>query len=239
MIFKLRKTHLLSTLFMLALASQACGVARQPGTSSPTALPTDLLPAAATTAAPTRLQNDASTPRLVPTATLILTPTPAPVTITAVNGDLGIHTGPAPVFDTIAALKDGQTLPVYARSIQDGWVEVPVPGQPGVLGWVSINTGFSMVDGHVLDLPLITKVEWPFGAYLRNCTPHQVIAEPGDTIVPPLGAAPTNKVWFFPGLYTLYDTEVSGRPEITQVKLWEHTSIDLLKDGTGQKYTCP
>ncbi len=241
MILKLRKTLLVSTFFILALIGQACGVAPGPATSSPTALPTDLQPSATapSTMAATPLPNDAAAPRVVPAPTLIFTPTPAPVSITAVNGDLGIHTGPAPVFDAIAVLKAGQTLPVYARSIQDGWVQVPVPGQPGKLGWVSTNTGFSKVDGYVLDLPLITKVEWPFGAYLRNCTAHQVIVEPGDTIVPPVSAAPANKVWFTPGLYTVYDNDVSGRPEITQVKLWQHTSINLVKDGAGAKYSCP
>ncbi len=237
---KLRNTVLIAALIGLAFSTQGCRLTR--GTrGGPIALPTDLQPVATEPAVTpvVPLQSDTLTPRVVPTATLIFTPTPAPVTITAVNGDLAIRSGPAPVFDAIASLKDGQTAPVYARSIEDGWVQIPIPSQPEALGWVSINTGFSKVDGYVLDLPLITKVEWPFGAYLRNCTAHQVILEPGDTVVPPVSAAPANKVWFTPGLYTAYDMDVPGRPVITQVKLWSHTSIDLLKDGTGVKYTCP
>jgi hypothetical protein len=164
---------------------------------------------------------------------------PPAVSITAVNGDLAIRTGPATNFDAVAMLKAGNSLPVYARSIEDGWLQVPIPSQRGALGWISSRTGYSQVDGYVLDLPLISTVEWPFGAYLRNCTPHQLVAEPGDKVVPPVNAAPANRVWFYPGLYTLYDSDVTGRPEITQVKLWEHTDVSILRDGTGAKWTCP
>ncbi len=240
MLLNSRKS-LLVLLFGLAIASPACSLAPRP-TSGPIALPTDLQQPTVSEPAASPLpplQNDTSTPRVVPTATLINTPTPAPVTLPAVGGSLAIRSGPAPVFDAIAELPEGQTVPVFARSIQDGWVQVPLPSQPSSYGWVSIKAGFSQVNGYALDLPLITKVEWPFGAYLRNCTDHQVILEPGDTLVPTVSAAPANKVWFTPGLYSVYDTEVTGRPLITQVKLWSHTSLDLLKDGNGQKYLCP
>ncbi len=183
--------------------------------------------------------SDTLTPRVIPTPTLIATPTPAAVSITAVNGDLSIRQGPATVFDAIDTLRAGQTLPVYARSIEDGWLQVPLPSQPGSLGWVSTTTGFSRVDGYVLDLPLISEVEWPFGAYVVNCTSHQLEAEPGGKVLPPVGAAPANRVWFFPGLYKVYDTELANRPEITQLKLLEHTQVSVISDGTGTKYTCP
>ncbi len=234
------RTLLLVLLLVLALSSQACALRRQPA-ADPITLPTDLQqistePAVSPIPA---LQNDTFTPRVVPSATPIYTPTPTPVTITASGGNLAIRTGPATVFDAIAALEEGQTAPVIARSIQDGWVEIPIPSKPGSLGWVDTKAGFSRLNGYVLDLPLITKVEWPFGAYLVNCTSHQVIAEPGDTLVPAVSAAPANRVWFTPGLYTVYDMDVPGRPAITQVKLWSHTAVNLTKDGSGQKYTCP
>ncbi|MGE5074215.1 MAG: hypothetical protein ACM3MF_12375 [Anaerolineae bacterium] len=159
--------------------------------------------------------------------------------ITAVGGDLAIRTGPADVFDAVDRLAAGSSLPVTARSIQDGWLEVPIPSQPGALGWVSTNTGYSKVDGYVLDLPLISEVEWPFGAYVVNCTPHQLLAKPGDKVVPPVSAAPGNRVWFYPGLYTLFDSDVAGQPQVTQVKLYEHTSVSVISDGTGTKYKCP
>lgn len=234
------RKFLLPLLLSLTLLSQACRVSQSPATAS-NASPTEPLPlpAGPTAIAIPPLHDDTSTPRVVPTPTLIATPTPAPVSITAVGGDLAIRTGPDTVFDAIASLNDGQTIPVYARSIQDGWVQVPIPSQPGATGWVSTKTGFSKIDGYVLDLPLITAVEWPFGAYLINCTAHQLLVKPGDKLIPPMSAAPANRVWFFPALYTVYDADVQGSPAITQVKLFPHADISVIKDGTGAKYACP
>ncbi len=231
---------LLPLLLILALSSQACRVSQSPATG-PLALPTDLQssPEGPTATVIPPLQNDTLTPRVIPSPTLISTPTPAPVSITAVGGDLAIRAGPDPVFDAIASLNDGQTVPVYARSIQDGWVEVPIPSKPGATGWLSTKTGFSKVDGYILDLPMITTVEWPFGAYLSNCTAHRLLVKPGDKLVPQVSSAPDNRVWFFPGLYTVYDADVQGNPVITQVKLFPHTDISVLKDGAGVKYVCP
>ncbi len=226
-------------LLALALLSPACGVATSPATDLPTAPMTPI--GLAESATPTLLPEsvDTATPVVVPTQTLIATPTPGAVSITAVNGDLAIRTGPAIVFDAIDTLKAGQTLPVYARSIEDGWLQVPIPSQPGALGWVSSITGFSRVDGYVLDLPLNAAVDWPFGGYVLNCTAHQLIAEPGDKLLPPVSTAPANRVWFFPGLYKVYDTDLESRPEITQVKVYEHTQVSVIGDGNGTKYTCP
>ncbi len=226
-------------LVLLALAAPACGVApavrMQPTVSPPTVTATVMAPTATLRVMP----SSTATPRVIATPTLISTPTPGAVSITAVNGDLSIRLGPATVFDAIDTLRSGQTLPVYARSIEDGWLQVPIPSQPGSLGWVSATTGFSRVDGYVLDLPLIREVQWPFGAYVVNCTAHQLVAEPGDKILPPVSAAPANRVWFFPGLYKVFDADLESRPEITQVKLFEHTQVSVVSDGTGTKYTCP
>ncbi len=234
-----KASGILFLLVLLTLAAQACS----PAPAAPTQPPASPVAASETVAPPAATlppaPSDTLTPRVVPTATLISTPTPGAVSITAVNGDLSIRTGPATVFDAIDRLKSGQTLPVFARSIEDGWLQVPIPSQPGSLGWVSTTTGFSRVDGYVLDLPLISEVEWPFGAYVVNCTAHQLVAEPGDKLLPPVSAAPANRVWFFPGLYKVYDAELENRPEITQVKLFEHTQVSVISDGTGTKYTCP
>ncbi len=225
---------------VLALVGQACTPAlpRATQTAAPPAAPVELS-ASSTPAAPAVPPEALTTPVAIPTQTLIFTPTPAAVSITAVNGDLAIRLGPSEVFDAVDRLKAGQTLPVSARSIEDGWLQVPIPSEPGTLGWVSSKTGFSRVDGYVLDLPLITAVDWPFGGYVVNCTAHQLVAEPGDKTLPPVGAAPANRVWFYPGLYKVYDTEVQSRPEVTQVKVYEHTQVSVVGDGNGTKYTCP
>ncbi len=235
-----RKIVRLSLVFVcMAALVQACGGARatQPQVPSSPTSETDMAVPPASPLPPTA--SDTLTPRVVPTPTLIATPTPAAVSITAVHGDLSIRQGPATVFDAIDTLRAGQTVPVYARSIEDGWLQVPLPSRPGSLGWVSTTTGFSRVDGYVLDLPLISEVEWPFGAYVVNCTSHQLEAEPGGKVLPPVSAAPANRVWFFPGLYKVYDAELANRPEVTQVKLLEHTQVSVISDGTGTKYTCP
>jgi hypothetical protein len=179
------------------------------------------------------------TPRVVATRTLIATPTAGAVSITAVNGDIAIRTGPAIVFDAIDSIRAGQTLPVLARSIQDGWLQVPISSRPGELGWVSSKSGFSRVDGYVLDLPLISAVDYPFGGYVINCTAHELVAEPGDKVLPPVNEAPSNRVWFFPGLYAIHDAEIDTHPEITHVKVYEHTVVSVISDGAGTKYTCP
>ena len=235
-----RKAHNLPlVLLCLALLSQACGAGRAPTVQAlPSATADTALESTGTPALPVK-QLATPTPPAISTRTPISTPTPGAVSITAVNGDIAIRTGPAVVFDAIDAIKAGTTLPVYARSIQDGWLQVPIPSRPGELGWVSSNTGFSRVDGYVLDLPLNSAVEYPFGGYVINCTAHQLVAEPGEKIIPPVGEAPANRVWFFPGLYKVYDADIAARPEITQVKVYEHTEVSVISDGNRTKYTCP
>lgn len=224
-------------LLALALLSQACGGRPQPAAP---AVPASALPAQPQDAgSPTPLPLETSTARIVPTRTPIMASTPGEVSITAVNGDLAIRTGPAVVFDAVDTIRAGQTVTVYARSIQDGWLQVPIASRPGERGWVSSDTGFSRVDGYVLALPLITAVEYPFGGYVINCTAHRLVAEPGDKPLPPVGEAPANRVWFYPGLYKVYDADIAAGPEITHVKVFEHTEVSIISDGAGTKYTCP
>jgi hypothetical protein len=161
------------------------------------------------------------------------------VTITAVNGDIAIRSGPDTVFDAIAVLKNGETVPALARSILDGWVQVPIPSQPGKTGWLSIKTPYTVVSGYVLDLPKITIVEWPSGSYIQNCTSHQMLVEPGDQSLSSVTDSPNNRVWFPPGLYTVYDVDVTGHPEVVHIQLDAHTEVSVRKDGNGQKSDCP
>lgn len=227
-------------LLCLAVLGQACAFVRRPASQPlPGSASTEAAqPASSTISAP--LPTTASViVRVVPSPTPVPTPVPPAVTITAVDGDLAIRTGPDAVFDAVAKLKAGERLPVYARSIQDGWLQVPIPSQPAARGWVSTKAGFAQVDGEVLDLPLITAVEWPFGGYIINCTTHNLLAQPGDKPIPPVATDGSNRVWFFPALYTVYDVDVSGHPAVTQVKLYEHTTVNIVSDGARTKYTCP
>ncbi len=178
-------------------------------------------------------------PVMAPTIEVTASPTSPSVTITAVDGNLSIRSGPDPVFDAIAVLKNGETLPVSARSVLDGWVEVPVPDQEGQKGWVSIKTPYSKVSGYVLDLPEIMTVEWPTGSYIRNCTEHQMLVEPMDQKLSPVSDSSQNRAWFPPGAYTVHDLDATSQPYVMTIKLMPHTQVNIRKDGDRQSWTCP
>jgi hypothetical protein len=159
--------------------------------------------------------------------------------VTAMNGKVAIRTGPDIVFDAVAALNEGETVTALARSILDGWLQVPIPSQPGETGWISTKTSYSVVSGNVLDLPRIDVVEWPTGSYLINCTTHQILVQPGDKTLQPVKDSPGNRVWFSPGVYKVYDVNVEGQPEITTIKLSSHTEVQIVTDGNRQRSECP
>lgn len=226
----------------LLLANQACGLfakptgaAAQPSADIPTAVKS---PASTMTPTTTPITSTA-TPIPTPTAASLPTKMSSVVTITAVNGNLAIRKGPDEVFDAIAALHAGDTAQAVARSVLDGWVEIPIPSRPDEMGWISTRTAYSVVSGNVLDLPMIRTVEWPTGAYLRNCTTHEMLVEPGGTSLPAVGDSPNNRVWFPPGLYSVYDQEVDGHPDVLDVELWPQYSMDVRKDGNGTRAGCP
>lgn len=181
------------------------------------------------------------TPTLVPDMVEISSPTPtlALVTVTAIGGDLAIRSGPDMVFDAVAVLRSGEMATASARSILDGWVQIPIPSQAGQTGWVSIQTKYSVVSGSVLDLPLIRKVEWPTGAYLINCTAHSMRVEPGGTLIPSISGAPNNRVWFTPSLYKIYDMDVTGQPFVMSVALEASSQVSIQIDGNHQRSYCP
>ncbi len=239
MISRTVRSHYWFILLILAIAVQGCGTAPSPQTP------------AVQTSRPVATDVPA-TPTPMPVATVDLKKTAVPsaepvvpsptlpvVMVTAVNGNLSIRSGPDESFDAIAVLKKGETVQALARSILDGWVQVPVPSMPGRTGWVSLLTNYSQVDGYVLDLPKIDIVEWPVGSYLINCTSHQLLVKPLETALPPVSQSPGNRVWFPPGFYSVYDTEVAGQPEVLQVQLGGHTEVKIRRDGNGLRSECP
>jgi hypothetical protein len=235
---KLLKPFAWLVILTLLLASQACSISRRPAATvtQPSVNGLAATPSSTPSLVPTV---PPTTPVPTPTEQVTPTETTPVVTVMAVKGNLAIRKGPDVVFDAVDTLHDGESAQAVARSILDGWVEIPIPSQPGKMGWVSLNTAYSVVSGDVLDLPMIRIVEWPTGAYLRNCTTHQMIVRPLDTLLPPVSASPDNRVWFPPGLYTIYDQEVEGQPEVLWVQLRPQYSIDIKKDGNGVKSSCP
>jgi hypothetical protein len=229
---KSSKKYFWLLLLVLAFASQACSAAQSPSPIATESVrqsqpPADISDQAA----------DAQNVSFdqVPTPTVEVTPSSsAPVvTVTVVNGDLSIRTGPDLSFDAIAKLQDGETVTVLARSIMDGWVQIQIPSQAGETGWISIQTNYSIVTGNLLDLPRIDVVEWNVGSYLNNCTTHQMIVKPGGTIL-----QPQNRVWFTPGTYSVYDLDVDGQPVVANLTVLEHREYNIRKDGAGQRFDC-
>ncbi|MBI5950054.1 MAG: SH3 domain-containing protein [Chloroflexi bacterium] len=232
---KLSKIYLMILVIVLAFSSQACGAPQQPTqtateSQSATAEPTST-PALTAKIQPTK------TP--IPTVATTPTTTLSKVTISAVEGDIAIRKGPDVTFDAISKLQNGETATVLARSIMDGWVQIEIPSQAGRTGWISVQTNYSIVNGNLLDLPRIDSVEWNVGSYLINCTPHQMIVKPGDVILQPVDDAPNNRVWFSPGLYSVYDLEVEGQPVAANLSVTEHREFHIIKDGTRTQWPCP
>ena len=228
----------LSLALLLMIVIQACMRARleAPSNSAPSAeqkseIQTTREPSR--TPSPEKISTSTAT-ESIPTATAL-----PKVTITAVKGNLFIRRGPGMAYNPISVLRQGETALATARDVLSDWVQVVIPSQPEHTGWVSLQTNYSRVDGNVNDLPAIQVTYWPTASYLRNCTHHSMIAQPGDIVIPSLLAYPENEVWVYPGTYTLYDLDVDEYPEVMTVQLSEGIEIDIHVDGDGEKRKCP
>jgi hypothetical protein len=179
-------------------------------------------------------------PSIAPSVDSVMhSPTPSPVTITAVKGNLFIRRGPDLAYNPIALLLKGQSAIVLAHDVLGNWVEIPISTLPGKTGWVSIQTVFSSVSGNLMNMPEILPTDWPVPSYVRNCTHDQMIVEPGDTMLPSIDNSPDNEVWIYPGVHKVYDTDVDSQPEVLTVDLKEGMTVDVRVDGNGDHRKCP
>jgi len=227
----LKSSKIYFLILTLAVAIQACSAAPTPSPAAAKAAPQSQPSAVETPTADVQTVSLAQIPS--PTVSVVPSAISPTVTVTVVNGDLSIRTGPDLSFDAIAKLQDGETVTVLARSIMDGWVQIEIPSRAGETGWISIQTNYSIVTGNLLDLPRIDAVEWNVGSYLINCTPHQMIVKPGNTIL-----QPQSRVWFMPGTYSVYDLDVDGQPVAANLTVLEHSEYNIRKDGTRKQWTC-
>lgn len=179
------------------------------------------------------------TPALA-TSTPVASPTqtPAVVKVTAAKGNLYIRRGPNTAYNPVGVLKQGESAFGLERDVLSKWIMINLPGQPEKTGWVSIQTDFTEVTGAVRDLPEHLTTDWPVAAYLRNCTYHQMIVQPGDTILPSAYSYPDNEVWIYPGAYTVYDYDLPEQPEVMKVDMREGVEIEIRVDGNGGKRKC-
>jgi hypothetical protein len=228
----LKSSKIYFLFLILAVTAQSCSASQIPSVAPESQSSVD---ESSTLSGPTTETQNISLAQ-IPTSTIEITPSPTSpiVTVTVMNGDLSIRTGPDVSFDAIAKLQDGETVTALARSIMDGWVQIQIPSQEGRTGWISVQTNYSIVSGNLLDLPRIDTVEWNVGSYLKNCTTHQMIVQPGDEII-----QPGNAVWFTPGTYSVHDLDVAGQPVVANLTVLEHREYNIRKDGNGQRVDCP
>lgn len=177
-------------------------------------------------------------PSPISTATMPLLPTPEAVLVTAVKGNVFIRRGPDLAYNAVSVLMDGQSATARARDVLAKWIQISIPGHPKETGWISIQTHFAAVSGDVMTLPEIAPMDWPMPASLRNCTYHQMMAEPGEIIILALNDYPDNEIRINPGIYTIHDIEVDGNPEVMEVEVKEGSEIEIRDDGDGNHKKC-
>src|SRR6266498_1132765 len=105
MSLKLSKLFFGFLVAVLAIGSTACA-ASQATIPTVTEAPTEMLASATPTSG---LQEISFATSATPTVQVTPSATKVVVTVTAVNGNLSIRSGPDVSFDAIAALKDGET----------------------------------------------------------------------------------------------------------------------------------
>ncbi|RJP50414.1 MAG: hypothetical protein C4557_09680 [Anaerolineaceae bacterium] len=180
------------------------------------------------------------TPTLVPAVTEV-SPTPLPgVTITAAKGNLYIRRGPGLPYNQIGVLHKGESANVIGQDVLSRWVQVQIPGSDAT-GWVSIMTDFSSIEGDLSAVPDFTFTDWPQPAYVKNCTEHDILLEPGEIYLysARTNADYLNEAQVDPGVYTAFDLFVPGEPEIQKVEIREGMYVYLTLNGLGVNHKCP
>lgn len=176
-------------------------------------------------------------------APVILEPSPTPkpaVTVTAAGGNLFIRRGPNTRYNQIGVLYEGTSAAVIARDVLGEWVQIVLPGSEAT-GWVSVLTRYSKIEGDLKSLPDFTFTDWPLPAYVKNCTEHDIVLEPGDIYLNNLytNAQYWNEAQVDPGLYTVYDMFLPGAPEIQKIYIKEGMTVYITVNGLGEKHKCP
>ncbi len=185
--------------------------------------------------------NPIDTATVMPAAPSSPTATPGAnpaVVLTVTSGSLNVRRGPSIYYDSLDFIKSGESATAKARNSQGDWLLIPLPGDPSSYGWVSTLTEFSNVQGDVNSLP-VNNPDPAQPAYIRNCTFHPMLIQPGNILLAPQVNTPQNKHQFAPGNYSAYDQNQQGKPKVKLILLKEGDSIDITKDGLGNTYYCP
>jgi hypothetical protein len=189
---------------------------------------------------------DLSTPTVealgsTPTSSAMATLTPPPAVIMLATGNLNLRRGPGIAYDILGTLLRGEHGQATARNQTGDWVFICGLNDSCTPGWVSAQSPFVQLIGDAAgigSLP-VKAVDPAVPAYLRNCTFHPMKITPGDFILKEQFAAPANKKQVNPGVYAAYDQNQVGHPKVFSVQIKEGSSVDIVKDGLGNKYSCP
>jgi len=247
---KINRTKITLALSAIVLTVLSCSFAAAApaavttNTSAPV-LPVSAPPVVVTdTTAPsvvlTGLVTATTAPVIVPTLELTATTTAssAGVSIAAgATGSLNIRRGPSNYYNVLAFLLGGQSQPALARNTEGTWLYISLPDQPAANGWVSAVTAYSVVTGDIKTLP-VRASDAALPIYIRNCTFHPMLVQPGSVLLKDQTYPPQNKAQFPVGSYKVYDQSVSNTL-VKTVTLAEGDSIDITKDGLNNSYTCP
>jgi uncharacterized protein YgiM (DUF1202 family) len=225
----------------ITLVALGCNLALTPPAAAPATLAA--MNATAASAESTAMMPTATLPAATatdqPTATSTATQTAGPppvVNVAASGGRLNVRRGPGPEYDTVGALRNGQSSLATARNEDGTWVVINRPDTSTTLGWITLKTQYTAVTGDVAGLPLLA-VEAALPAYVRNCTPHEMLVMPAGAILLNRSAAPENQLQFFPGDYSVIDQ--TNDSTVAEITVFEGKTIDIKKDSSGKSFNCP
>jgi hypothetical protein len=169
----------------VALEQTSTGEPSETGTAvvaSPTATS---LPAKATSA-PTPTDTATATPRptatATPTETLTPTPTLEPASLTIAADMLWVRAGPGTGYAAIGSAREGEKLPILAKSEDGKWWQIEVPEGKG---WVSGE--WVRVSGAAAEVP-VEKAPPP-----PTAQPREAVRAEGVTAKPAAAGAPAPK----------------------------------------------
>jgi hypothetical protein len=74
---------------------------------------------------------------------------------------------------------------------------------------------------------------------VQNCTPHPMMMQPGNRLIPGFFDPGSIVEQVSPGTYSFYDQNVAGYPVVLTVSLSPGGTIQVKTDGDGNSYPCP
>jgi len=229
---------------VIAVLMQACVAPQEPAISgkkqaaSETPAPVSTL---ANVPPPVSILPATSTPIASPVTIILPTMEKVEFRITATNGNLAILRGPGLAYNSVGALMEGESAIALARDVAAEWVEIAVPSKPGRTGWISLQTEYSVIHGNVMGLPAKVMTDKAVPAYVRNCTKHAMVIQPGDILIPSAVSSPGNEVALNPGIYVAHDLDMmmNAFTAVMDIDLSEGQTVEIRVDGNGLYRKCP